>query len=68
MIAAEYGHRRGFGEVLQSFPNNGLCELSASVSREQRIKNLAYKAFNTFALLTWTLKNTIFGLLTQCYT
>jgi len=41
VIANEYGHRKGFGEVLLSFPNKRLRELSANVSHEQRIKKLA---------------------------
>lgn len=41
VIAAEYGHRKGFCEALLSFPNKRLRELSATVSREDRIKKLA---------------------------
>ena len=38
VIEAEYKHRKGFGEKLLSFPNKRLCELSANIQSEQRIK------------------------------
>ena len=41
VIAAEYGHRKGFGEALLSLPNKKLRELSVTVSSEDRIKKLA---------------------------
>ncbi|MGR8981532.1 MAG: DUF6998 domain-containing protein [Gammaproteobacteria bacterium] len=41
VIADEYGHRKGFGTVLLSFPNKRLRELSNAVSHEQKIRKLA---------------------------
>jgi hypothetical protein len=41
VIAAEYSHRKGFGEALLSLPNKKLRELSVTVSSEDRIKKLA---------------------------
>jgi len=41
IIAAEYSHRKGFGENLLSFPNKRLRELSANIPSEQRIKKMA---------------------------
>ncbi len=41
VIGDEYKHRKGFGEVLLSFPNKRLSELSASVENTQRIKKRA---------------------------
>lgn len=38
VIAKEYGHRKGFGEILLSFPNKKLSKLSANIPYEQRIK------------------------------
>ena len=41
VIASEYGHRKGFGKDLLSFPNKRLHELSANVPNEQRIRKQA---------------------------
>lgn len=37
-IQEQYGHRKGFGEALLSFPNKKLRELSKSVPNEQKIR------------------------------
>ena len=37
-IAEKYNHRKGFGKNLLSFPNKRLCELSANIPIEQKIK------------------------------
>ncbi|MBL4595711.1 MAG: hypothetical protein JKX99_03930 [Robiginitomaculum sp.] len=41
IIAGEYGHRKGFGKYLLSFPVKRLRELSVSVPLEERIKKQA---------------------------
>lgn len=40
-IKEQYGHRKGFGEILLSFPNKKLRELSESVPNEQKIRKRA---------------------------
>lgn len=41
IIADEYGHRKGFGESLLSFPIKRLRELSANVPVEETIRKIA---------------------------
>lgn len=41
IIASFYGHRKGFGKNLLSFPSKKLAELSKTVSAEHRIKKNA---------------------------
>ena len=37
-IVAKYGHRKGFGKILLSFPNSVLKELSKGIPESERIK------------------------------
>ena len=41
VIQEQYGHRKGFGKTLLSFPNKKLSELSKNLPNEQRIKKRA---------------------------
>ena len=41
LIAEQYSHRKGFGEILLSFPNQKLMQLSSGVPSGERIKKLA---------------------------